>query len=360
MKTKLLFLLLLLATVIGCRKEDENNHSIELQYAVFNDKSNPVTNNQVTINFPAETKKELVIFGGDGTYSINNSDETKLAISKIDGYLTLTPLAPGNVMVTISDGRNNSYALKVQIKSQLIVKMNAKEKEGNIFDLMEFNLFSYSEKDFTLLDLTEAYDSLVWTCCNTNQRFRLLEHSWNSTHFTWKWSNCFFLPAEYKTCLQGYKNSKVVSGDTISINIANNKDFLGYNWKDVVRTDRYNTGYQNVFLKEYDFVSYAIITDGVPFACLYIVDHMNIEKPVFALKSKQILFDYMCSLYSKPTYSQDNVSLLTNYNELFKNKKDGAVPECIWITPKSKIVLLKEYDGVKEYFKYKIYAEPSR
>ena len=104
----------------------------------------------------------MVIFGDDGTYSINNSDETKLGISKLDGYLILTPLAPGNVVVTISDGRNNSYSLKVEIKSQLRVKMNVKEKEGEIFDLMEFNLFSYSEKDFTLLDLTEVYDSLVW------------------------------------------------------------------------------------------------------------------------------------------------------------------------------------------------------
>ncbi len=186
MKTKLLFLLLLLATVIGCQKEDDNYHPIELQYAVFNDKPNPVINNQVTINFPTETKKELVVFGGDGTYSINNSDEKKLGISRVNGYLTLTPFEPGNVVVTISDGRNNSYSLKVEIKSQLRVKMNVKKKEGNTFDLMEFNLFSYSEKDFTLLDLTEAYDSLVWTCCNTNQRFRLLEHSGNSTHFIWK------------------------------------------------------------------------------------------------------------------------------------------------------------------------------
>lgn len=360
MKPKLLFFLLLLATVIRCRKEDENNHPIELQYAVFNDKPNPVTNNQVTINFPAETKKELVIFGGDGTYSINNSDETKLGISKTEGYLILTPLAPGNVVVTISDGHNNSYSLKVQIKSQLIVKMNAKEKTGNIFDLMEFNLFSYSEKDFTLLDLTEAYDSLVWVCTNTNQRYKILEDSGNSTHFTWKWSNCFFLPAKYETALLGYKNNQLISGDTVTVDIANSKDFLGYNWNDVVRTDRYNIGYQNVFLKGYDFVTYAIITDGVPFACLYLVDHMNIEKPLFALKSKQILFDYICSLYSKPTYSQDNVSLLTNYNELFRNKKSGGIPESIWITPKSKIVLLKEYDNVEEYFKYKIYAEPAR
>jgi len=130
MKTKLLFLLLLLAAFVGCRKEEDDNfHPIELQYAFYNDKPNPVTNNQVTINFPDETKKELVIFGGDGTYSISNSDDTKLGVSRMDGYLTLTPFAPGNVVVTISDGRNNSYSLKVEIKSLLRVKMNVKEKE---------------------------------------------------------------------------------------------------------------------------------------------------------------------------------------------------------------------------------------
>lgn len=360
MKTKLLSFLLLLATVIGCQKEDDKYHPIELHYAVINDKPNPVTNNQVTINFPSETKKELVIFGGDGAYSINNSDEKKLGISKMDGYLTLTPLAPGNVVVTISDGQNNSYSLKVEIKSQLRVKMNVKQKEGNIFDLMEFNLFSYSEKDVTLLDLTEAYDSLVWVCTNTNQRYKILEDSGNSTHFTWKWSNCFFLPAKYETALLGYKNNQLISGDTVTVDIANNKDFLGYNWKDVVRTSRYNIGYQNVFLKGYDFVTYSILTEGVPSASLFLIDNKNTGEHAFALKSKQILFDYTCSLYSTPTYSQDSPTLLTNYNEQFKNKKNGAVPECIWITPKSRIVLLNEYDEAEEYSKYEIYAEPVR
>ena len=360
-RAKLLGILFFFASGLlftSCDKDDDNSHPIELQYAIYNDKPNPVTNNQVTINFPAESKTELVILGGDGTYSISNSDDAKLSISRTDGSLALTPLAPGNVVVTINDSRNNSYTLKVQIKSQLIVKINAKEKEGNIFGLMEFNLFSYSEKDFTLLDLTEAYDSIVWTCSSKNQRFRILENSGNSTHFTWKWSTCFFLPTEYQTCLLGYKNNKVISRDTISINIANNKDFLGYNWKDVVRTSRYNIGYQNVFLKAYDFVTYSIVTEGIPSACLFLVDNKNIGERTFALKSKQILFDYICSLYSTPTYSQDNLTLLTNYNELFKNKKNGAVPECIWITPKSKIVLLKEYDELEDYPKYRIYAEP--
>ena len=344
----------------SCDKGDDDSQPIQLQYAIYNDKPNPVTNNQITLYFPAETKTELVIFGGSGKYSISNSDDTKLSVSSSygNGSLELTALTPGNVVITINDSHNNSYTLKVQIKDQFRLKMNVKEKEGNIFDLMEFNLFSYSEKNSTILDLTKAYDSIVWTCSSTNQRFRILENSGNTTHFTWKWSTCFFLPAEYETCLLGYKNSRIISRDTISINIANNKDFLGYNWKDVVRSSIGSTGYQNVFIKGYDFATYSVVAEGGPSVCLFLIDNKNIGEHAFALKSKQILFDYISSLYSTPTYSEDKVSLSKNYNDLFSNKKDGAVPECIWITPKSKIVLLKEYDGVEEYSNYKIYAEP--
>ncbi len=360
MKTKPLFFLLLLIVFAGCQKDDDDSyHPFELQYAVLNDKPNPVTNNQVTINFPDETKKELVIFGGDGTYSVNNSDETKLGISRMDGYLTLTPLAPGNVVVTICDGRNNSYLLKVEIKSQLRVKMNAKEKEGNIFGLMEFNLFSYSEEDFTLLDLTEAYDSLVWVCSNTNQRFKILEHSDNGSHFTWKWSNCFFLPAEYKTVLLGYKNNQVITSDTVSVDIVNNKDFLGYNWSDVGKTSTGNTGYVNVFSDEYYFVTRENVTNNIPSVSLFLSKNNIENEAAFFSKSKEILFEYVNTLYSEPTYSSsENNSLSEIYNNLFKNKKEGVTPEYIWVTSASKIALLKEYDSIEGFSKYEIYAEP--
>lgn len=358
----LVILLLLVSSLlcVSCNDDDDDVQPIRLQYAMYGGKPNLVTNHQIIISFPTEAKTELVIFGGNGKYSISNSDDTKLSVTSNyrNESLELTALAPGNVVVTINDEHNNTYTLNVQIKDQFRVKMNVKEKEGNIFDLMEFNLFSYSEKDFTLLDLTEAYDSIVWTCSSTNQRFRILENSSNSTHFTWKWSTCFFLPAEYETCLLGYKNSRVISSDTISINIANNKDFLGYNWKDVVRSSIGSTGYQNVFIKGYNFTTYSIVAEGVPSVCLSLIDNKNIGDHAFALKSKQILFDYISSLYSTPTYSGDKVSLSKSYNDLFSNKKDGAVPECIWITPKSKIVLLKEYNELEDYPRYKIYAEP--
>ena len=241
----------------------------------------------------------------------------------------------------------------------IAVKIDVKEKEGNIFDLMEFNL--YSEKDFTLFDLAESYDSIVWTCSNTNQRFRIFEHSGNSSYFLFKWSNCFFLPAKYETCLLGYKNNRIVSGDTISVSVANGKDFLGYNWKDVVSSSECSTGYQNNFLKDYDFATYSVVTKGSPSVYLFLIDNKKEDEHAFAQKSKQILFDYISSLYSTPTYSQDeNNSLSDIYNEFFRNKIEGAVPEYIWITSESKIVLQKKYDKFVSYPKYEIYAEPVR
>ena len=359
-RTKLLGVLFLSATCFlcsSCDKEDDFQ-PIQLQYALFNDKPNPVTNNQVTISFPDETKTELVIFGGDGTYSINNSDDTKLSINQNDGYLTLTPLAVGNIVVTINDRHNNFYTLKVQIKSPLRVKMNVKEKEGTIFGLMEFNLFSYSEKDFTLLNLTEAYDSLVWVCSNTKQRYKILEYSENSSHFTWKWSTCFFLPAEYETVLLGYKNNLIITRDTVTVNIANKKDFLGFNWDDVVSTSDVSTGYEDVFSNDYYFVTHPVVTNDAPSMYLYL-HPTNDSEAVFAPKSKQILFDYINSLYSAPNHSSDENDTLSDvYHDLFKNTKEGVIPEFIWVTSASKIALLKEYDNIEGYSKYEIYAEP--
>jgi|GEM_PF-1331944 len=355
------FLFLLVSGMLcsSCGKDDDVL-PIQLNYAIFNDQSNPVANNLVTIDFPTETKTELIISGGDGIYSVSNTDNTKLSVISNNDSLELIPLAPGNVIVTIKDSHDNTYTLNVQIASYLRLNINAKSKDGNIFDLMEFNLYAYSEKEFTLLDLTEMYDSIVWTCTNTNQRFRILENSGNSSHFTWKWSNCFFLPATYETCLLGYKDNHVISADTVSVDIVNDKDFLGYNWNEIVSSNKYSTGFHNVFMKEYNFASISEVTDGIPSVYLFLFYNNNENEFAFVQKSRQILFDYISSLYSAPTYSvSDDNSLLNIYDELFRNKKDGTVPECIWITTKSKIVLLKKRSG-SDCPEYEIYAEPAQ
>jgi len=105
---------------------------------------------------------------------------------------------------------------------------------------------------------------------------------------------------------------------------------------------------------------YTVVTDGIPSVYLFL-HSTNESETAFAPKSKQILFDYINSLYSEATYSSDESNSLSEvYNNLFRNKKEGVTPEYIWVTPASKITLLKEYDSIEGYSKYEIYAEPTR
>jgi hypothetical protein len=358
MNSKLLSILLLLFVFSGCVKEDVIYHPIELQYALFNDKPNPVTSNYISLHCPTDEKVEFVIFGGDGKYTVSNTDKSKLGVNLMNGYLTLSPLASGEVIVTINDGHNNSFILNVHIKNELRVKLNSNENEGNIFDLMEFNLFSNSGEAFTLLDLTEAYDSIVWTCNNTNQRYKILHHSDNSTHFSWKWSNCFFVPAEFETCLLGYKNNRVISADTVKVNIVNDRDFLSYNWKDVLYTSKGSTGYHNVFSKEYEFATYSVVKNLTPAIFFFLINSCNDSEAVFSQKSRQVLIDYINSLYSTPIYGSDNILINEIYNKTFKNREEGTIPELIWQTPKSRIALVKTNQEPYNYPKYRILAEP--
>lgn len=83
------------------------------------------------------------------------------------------------------------------------------------------------------------------------------------------------------------------------------------------------------------------------------------DEQVFIGKSEKILSDYITALYSSPTYDLTDDTLLEKYNSLFTYKKENAYPQYIWLTPKSKIVLLKCYDKIfTKYFEYEIYAEP--
>ncbi|WP_139249720.1 hypothetical protein [Mariniphaga anaerophila] len=324
----------------------------------MNGQTNFVINNSVAINFPTEEKTEFVILGGDEDYSISNSDNTKLSISDDEGNLELTPLAPGEVVVTISDGSGNSYLLNVQIIDRSL-KLKATRTQGNIFDLMEFNM--YSEEEFTSQNLIEIYDSVVWVCTNTNQRLQILESSGHGSRFISKWSNCFFLPAEYETCLLGYKNNRVISADTVSVSIVNDKDFLGYNWSDVVNTSTVSTGYQNAFIKGYDFATRSVVTDNGSSLHLFLFQTNSGDGVAFAQKSRQVLLNYINSLYSAPTYSFDvDNSLSEIYNQLFRNTGTGVTPEYIWITPKSNMALIKKYDENAGVLKYEIHAEPGR
>ncbi len=52
----ILFLFVSCLICSSCDKDDDDIQPIRLQYATDNDKPNPVTNNQVALDFPSEKK----------------------------------------------------------------------------------------------------------------------------------------------------------------------------------------------------------------------------------------------------------------------------------------------------------------
>ena len=79
---------LLVVFSTGCSKDDDNK-PIQLHYAIYNDKPNPVEGNRVSLLFPASDKTQLIIFGGDGHYAISNSDETVVNVTLESMHINL-------------------------------------------------------------------------------------------------------------------------------------------------------------------------------------------------------------------------------------------------------------------------------
>lgn len=250
----------------------------------------------------------------------------------------------------INDNEGNN-----DVEDIIPLKLETKEIKKNIFEYAVFKLFP--DDYFMLFPLMDVYDSITWKVSNIDGRKKLLEQTDYSGSFTQQWSHNFYLPGKYQTYIFCFKNNMIAYSDTTEIEIVNAKDFLCYNWEDINDTIGYNTtGYVDALCEEYSFVTYKDIHEGIPSVALYLYDEKQNNKPAFIKKSKKILFDYINSLYSTlPIYNETDKILLEKYNYLFAYKPKNMFPICIWITPKSKIALIRD----EFHHKYQLYAEPA-
>lgn len=108
-----LLLIASLATLTGCSKDDAK--PIQLYYAIYNDKANPVEGNRIQILFPASNKIQLLIFGGDGDYAIHNSDDAVVDVAVESKSISITPLSTGSSAVIITDQSGGSYILDIEV-----------------------------------------------------------------------------------------------------------------------------------------------------------------------------------------------------------------------------------------------------
>lgn len=234
------------------------------------------------------------------------------------------------------------------------LKLEIEETQKNIFEYTTFKLFS--DKYFMLLSLMDVYDSITWKVSNIEGRMKILEQKDHSAHFIQQWGHHFYLPGKYQTYISGYKSNKIIYCDTTEIEITNTKDFLCYNWKDIPSAIGPSTGYVDALCDKYSFATFGYRHEGTPSVTVYLRDEKKDNKPAFLEKSKKVFIDYINSLYSTlPIYCETDATLLEKYNSLFSYKKKETYPICIWITPKSKIALIKD-----EFFdEYQLYAEPT-
>lgn len=247
-------------------------------------------------------------------------------------------------IITACSNDNDLLDVEKQTNNKLKFHLDVKQTTKNIFELMEFRLSP--EDDFSYNDLIANYDSIIWKV-ETKGHYKVYELG----HTVYGWSQNFFLPGKFDTFLIGYKDDNTFNSDTTSIKITNSRDFLGYYWSDIKGSIGHGVGYVNYLPGNYPFTSYQDMHQDVPCVTIGIGDENETKE--------KILLEYITALYSNPDYTlEDTEILLEKYNKLFHYKKGNASPINIWITPASRIALLKCCD--EDYCYYEVYAEPNQ
>jgi len=109
--TNLIWIIVLIMS--SCSKD--SYEPIQLYYDIYNDKPNPIENNQISLLFPTFDKIKLVIMGGDGNYTVSNLDEAIVNVRMENKFIDITPLSIGSSIITVVDNSGNSYALNVKV-----------------------------------------------------------------------------------------------------------------------------------------------------------------------------------------------------------------------------------------------------
>jgi hypothetical protein len=236
--------------------------------------------------------------------------------------------------------------------------------KSNIFEIMQFDISieglesNPNEMIFGGFVLSDHYDSLVWRIPNRGLRFKLFECDESSHQFAFSFGHNFFTPGKIDSRLSGYKEGKEIFSYDYPVKVNNNKDFLGFNWTHITQDSEISTGYTDVFTKDRDwgFTTSHEIHDGVPSISLRITT-MQDTKDFQETKKRELLFNLIDDIYGEPDYGdadeKTDIATTEKCNTIFHFVEDDSQPLSIWITEKSKIVLLRGNDGG-----HVIYAEP--
>lgn len=251
---------------------------------------------------------------------------------------------------------------KPGISDLIGLKINASVKEANIFDNVQFTL-SF-DKNCNMYDIRQNYDSLVWIVPELNGVFNVMRTS----EFNLSWGQSFLSEGKFLTILQGFKDNKMVLADSVTINIKNKRDILGYYWKDITENQNMIYGTPNILDSYYGIYTRKIYEDATPALEVYFSlnykGHIpdNIIRPFYEKEQEKIAYDYITKLYGNPKLSYEkDASIVEIYKKTFKQPIGKILlPRYIWRTKTSNIVLLQDYDKWGEWHTYFVLAEPNK
>ncbi|SHE36524.1 hypothetical protein [Dysgonomonas macrotermitis] len=238
--------------------------------------------------------------------------------------------------------------------------INTSAKDANIFENVQFTL--YPDRDCTMLEVRESYDSLIWIIPELDGLFEIMRTS----EFTFSWGHSFSSEGKYHTILQGFKDKKMVLADTIIVNIKNGREILGYNWKDITESQSAIYGTTNILDSRYSIYTRKLYENESPALEIYFqlestatIPHDE-QKRFYEQEQEKIIYDYITGLYDIPklSYDKDREAITDMYKNTFKKGDKNLLPKYIWETNTSRIVLLEVYDEWNEWHSHFVIAEP--
>lgn len=274
--------------------------------------------------------------------------------------IQITGNKKGTTSIRITDNETNETAtLSVQVTEYPMPKLAATQATGNIFDPMRFHLVT-GDRFISNSELAIVYDSIIWTIKDEPGSFPIFHkesgEGFQGLILTLEWMQCFTLPGIYETRLTAWKDNEVVGDDCIEVTIANEKDFLLFNWEEIKKNSQAWEGHVNVLDNSSELYTTYGLNGTVPFVKVQAINAgFN--------KSYTLLYNYLCRLYSQPTYEAktEKQQMFTKYRELFSEQGEypNGYPCAIWTTEYANIVLLM-IDNDEFRDRYIIYAEPPR
>lgn len=246
--------------------------------------------------------------------------------------------------------------------TDLGLKITADKSIANIFEGVIFKLTQKNQSTY-FGALADYLDILVFKISNTEGEKVIFQKFPNGNSGTISFNHNFYYPGNYTVTIEGFKDGKKIYTDQTFVNVSDNNDFLSVNWNGFTSTNA-GVGYVNVlqnntlsfnnrFENQHPYVIVRNMWDN-----MYSYSDSQIKD-----MDKEYLYNYLVKYYSTPTYStgNGNIDLKSIYTQNFKKSIKNDNPANIWITPKNKIALMKEYDSNDSslFVGYHVIAEPN-